>query len=39
MYLSFPGKEKDVEYSAPKSQKLVDLDEEGIKDGKDGDSV
>ncbi|VDO72497.1 unnamed protein product [Onchocerca flexuosa] len=27
------GKEKDMEYSAPKSQKLTDLDEEGIKEG------
>lgn len=29
------GKEKDAEYTAPKSQKLTDLDEETAKDGKD----
>ncbi|KAK6109442.1 SWIRM domain family protein [Brugia pahangi] len=33
------GKEKDVEYSAPKSQKLTDLDEEGIKEGEDGNVI
>lgn len=31
--LNFSGKEKDLEYSAPKSQKLTDLDEEGVKEG------
>ncbi|VDN06388.1 unnamed protein product [Thelazia callipaeda] len=33
------GKEKDMEYSAPKTQKLTDLDEEGVKDGQENNVI